>query len=156
MGTYHSRLEGGIGSMKFRESQLMPRLPKEVTVEYEPLTYPFNGTSDNPTVTSSRDISLKGAGFYSLAPVELQTLLTVRLGLKGFRRKSRSKAAIFDPSIVTAPLTVIAEVARCEQLANGSGYIVGVMFVNMDSDDAQALEEYLDTLADRISGESAA
>ncbi len=126
------------------EQRRYPRIPKDIAVEVQPLTYP--PPKDPAETARSKDISRGGICFLSETPHEPGSVLNLKIDLKGLAGYKRPHSRLVDLSDAQ-PLTAIGEVAWCRPSAHDSSlYDVGIRFVNIYEDDERALVRYLKDL----------
>jgi hypothetical protein len=119
------------------ESRQFARIPKEVKVEVNELTYPLpKGPGE---VVKSKDISPVGVCFVSPTLYKKGTILTVNVHLPGWQRHKKNLTALLDDDALAKPLSVIAEVVWSKKGKKGAGYDVGVNFRDINDDDYQAI-----------------
>jgi hypothetical protein len=120
-----------------------PRIPKEIPVEVQILTYPL---PDKSTETAhSKDISRMGLCFLSEVFHEPGNILSLKIGLQGLAGYKRPHSRLVDLS-EPEPLSVIGEVVWCHASNEGRAFEVGIRFVNVYEDDERALANYLKDL----------
>jgi len=114
------------------------RIPKEVTVEANRLTYPVDDCEFSRG--KSKNLSQGGVLLQLLEEFEPGTLLQVRITLPGWRKSHPGFIRVMEDSI-GSPFIAICEVVRSEQ--RGEIYETAAKFINIDQDDFRALEGYL-------------
>ena len=119
------------------ESREFPRIPKEVSVEVNELTYPL--PTEPGQVAKSKDISPVGVCFISSAFYKKGTILTVNIHLPGWQRHKKNLAVLLDDDELAKPLSVIAEVVWSKKGKKGEGSEVGIKFRDINEDDYQAM-----------------
>lgn len=125
------------------EQRKYPRIPKEIKVDVQHLTYPLPKNSS--ATAQSKDISRAGLCFFSQTGFEPKTVLNLKINLQGLEGYKRPHSRLLDLS-EARPLTVIGEVAWCRKAPDGINYEVGIHFVNIYEDDERALALYLKDL----------
>jgi len=114
------------------------RIPKEVTVEANRLTYPVDDCEFSRG--NSKNLAQGGVLLQLLEEFEPGTLLQVRITLPGWRKSHPGFIRVMEDSI-GSPFIAICEVVRSEQ--RGEIYETAAKFINIDQDDFRALEGYL-------------
>ncbi|MBI5845523.1 MAG: PilZ domain-containing protein [Deltaproteobacteria bacterium] len=117
-----------------------PRIPKEIKVEVQHLTYPL--PKNSAATAKSKDISRAGICFSSESPFEPKSVLSLKINLQGLEGYKRPHSRLVDLS-EAQPLSVIGEVAWCKKSSDGASFDVGIQFVNVYEDDERALARYL-------------
>lgn len=117
-----------------------PRIPKEIKVDVQHLTYPL--PKNSAATARSKDISRAGLCFSSESPFEPKSVLSLNISLQGLEGYKRPHSRLVDLS-ETRPLSVIGEVAWCRKSPDGANYDVGISFVNIYEDDERALARYI-------------
>ncbi len=125
------------------DQRKFPRISKTVTVEVNPLTYPLPREPGERCV--SKNISGGGICFTISKRYKPETLLNLKISIPGWQSYKKPFSRIMDIAS-ESPLTAIAEVVWCQKLSNGSGYDVGIKFVNIYEDDYSALMNYVENL----------
>lgn len=123
------------------EFRQFPRLPKEVVVEVNELTYPLPAEPDE--VVRSKDISAVGIRFVSSTLFKPGTILTVNIHLAGWQRHKKNLSVLLDDTALTKPLSVIAEVVWSKKSHIKSGNEIGIKFRDIADDDFQAIKKAL-------------
>ena len=119
------------------DSRQFPRLPKEVKVEVNELTYPLpKGPGE---IVQSKDISPVGVCIVSPTFYKKGTILTVNVHLPGWQRHKNNLTALLNDDELGKPLSVIAEVVWNNKGKKGSGHEIGVKFRDINDDDYQAI-----------------
>jgi c-di-GMP-binding flagellar brake protein YcgR len=133
---------GGIREMnnpsERQERREFPRIPKEVTVEANLVTYPVNETDFSKG--KSKDISQGGILLHLNEQFAPGALLQVRITLPGWRKNHPGFLKVTEDSI-GSPFTAVCEVVRTNMV--GDVYQTAVKFVNIDEDDYRALKGYM-------------
>ena len=127
-----------------QDQRVYSRIPSNFTVMATQLEYPF--TEAQEVAASARDIAEGGISFvspYSYAP---QSLVSLKIEMKGWQRHAKGVRVIVDDAAAKAPLTAVAEVVWSKPLSEGEGYEVGVKFINIDKDDLKAFHKYLEQI----------
>ena len=119
---------------EFRE---FTRLPKEVQVEVNELTYPLSTKPGE--VVKSKDISPVGVCFLSPTLYKPGTILTVNIHLAGWQRHKKNLSVLLDDDALGKPLSVIAEVVWSKKGKKAKENEVGVKFRDITEDDFQAI-----------------
>ena len=119
------------------ESREFPRLPKEVKIEVNELTYPL--PTQPGEVAKSKDISPVGVCFFSPTFYKVGAILTINVHLAGWQRHKKNLAVLLDDEALAKPLSVIAEVVWSKKGAKGKENEVGVKFRDITEDDFQAI-----------------
>ena len=119
------------------DSRQFPRLPKEIRVEVNELTYPL--PTEPGQVVQSKDISPVGVCFLSQTIFKQGAILTVNVHLPGWQRHKKNLSVLLDDEMLGKPLSVIAEVVWVKKGKNGLGHEVGVKFCDINDDDYQAM-----------------
>lgn len=119
------------------ESREFPRLPKEVKVEVNELTYPLSTQAGE--IVTSKDISPVGVCFLSPTLYKPGAILTVNVYLAGWQRHKKNLAVLLDDGALAKPLSVIAEVVWSKKGKKGKDNEVGIKFRDITEDDFQAI-----------------
>ena len=119
------------------ESREFPRLPKEVKIEVNELTYPL--PTQPGEVARSKDISPVGVCFFSPTLYKTGTILTVNVHLAGWQRHKKNLTVLLDDEALAKPLSVIAEVVWSKKGKKGADNEVGIKFSDITEDDFQAI-----------------
>lgn len=120
-----------------------PRIPKEIKVEVQPLTYPL--PKNSAATAQSKDISRAGLCFLSEKSYDPKSVLSLKINLEGLAGYKRPHSRLLDLS-EAQPLSVIGEVAWCRKSLDSPFHEVGIQFVNIYEDDERALSSYLKDL----------
>ncbi|MER2511832.1 MAG: PilZ domain-containing protein [Nitrosomonas ureae] len=120
------------------------RIPSKFTVTATKLEYPFTETAG--VSATSRDVAEGGISFVSSHHYTPNTLVSLKIDLKGWRRHAKNVRAIVDDAMAKAPLTAVAEVVWAKELPGEEGYEIGVKFINIDQDDYNAFQKYLERI----------
>ena len=124
------------------DKRVYSRIPSRFTISATKLEYPF---TESPSVpATSRDVAEGGISFISADNYPTNALLSLRIDLKGWRRYAKNVRAIVDDAVAKAPLTAVAEVVWSKAFSEGEGYEIGVKFINIDKDDYNAFQKYLE------------
>lgn len=124
-----------------KDQRAHSRIPSSFTVVVTKLEYPFDGSGVSATL---KDVADGGISFISSESYASQTLVSLKVDMKGWRRYAKSVRAIVDDTIAIAPLTAVAEVVWSKGLFEGQGYEIGAKFKNIDKDDYSAFQKYLE------------
>ena len=122
---------------KSEDSRQFPRLPKEVKIEVNELTYPL--PTEPGLIVQSKDISPVGVCFLSPTFYEKGTILTVNVHLPGWQRHKKNVSVLLDDEFLGKPLSVIAEVVWNKKGKKGVEHEVGIKFRDINDDDYQAI-----------------
>lgn len=114
------------------------RIPKEVTVEANRLTYPIDEREFSRG--KSKNLSQGGVLLQLIEEYEPGTLLQLRITLPGWRKSHPGFIRVMEDSI-GSPFIAICEVVRSQR--RGESYETAAKFINIDQDDFRALEGYL-------------
>lgn len=120
------------------------RIPSRMTVTATKLEYPFTEALSVSAI--SKDVAEGGLSFISSHNYPANTLVSLRIELKGWRRHAKNIRAIVDDAIAKAPLTAVAEVVWSKELSEEEGYEIGVKFIDIDKDDYNAFQKYLENI----------
>lgn len=124
-----------------------PRIPREIPLEIQQITYPPVQTPpENGTVV---DIGSGGIRFLSTRSYDPQSVLQLTIHLQGWQRHKKSVAALLDAQAAAAPLSAVAEVKWSERGAFPGTWVTGVRFTDIYDDDYQALEKHLNSILRR-------
>lgn len=132
---------GSVAQNNQDDFRQFPRLPKEVRVEVNELTYPL--PTEPGEIVQSKDISAVGVRFISATSFKPGTILTVNIHLAGWQRHKKNLSVLLDDTALTKPLSVIAEVVWSKKGDNSSGNEIGIKFKDITEDDFQAIEKAL-------------
>ncbi len=128
------------------ERRSFKRLPKGVSLEVTKLKYPIPANPDEEARSSN--ISGGGTAFFSKKAYEPGFVLGLDIKIddwSAYKKPFSRLSDISNPKENT--LTAISEVVWCNKLEDGSGHEVGVKFVNIEKDDFEAFQKYLDDSA---------
>ena len=117
------------------------RVPKEVAVIVKRLEYPLTNAAAEPATV--KDISGSGICFITPTLHQPNTLLSLKIELRGWQQYLNNVASIVDAATLTKPLTAIAEVIWSKELSGTQECEVGVCFKDIYADDYRAFMKYL-------------
>lgn len=117
------------------------RVPKETAVTVTRLEYPLTNATANPGTT--KNMSEKGICFTAQTLYQPNTLLNLKIELRGWQQYLHNVASIVDAYSLTKPLTAIAEVIWSRELPGSRECEVGVCFKDIYEDEYQAFIKYL-------------
>lgn len=120
-----------------------PRIPKEVPIEIIQLEYPPS-TAEGEKATA-KNIAESGVCLTVAKPYEPKTVLSLKVGLKGWRKYLKNVAYRLDEVKARAPLTAVAEVVWCNKIGGGE-YEVGMKFIDIYEDDQIAFRNYISAI----------
>ena len=120
------------------------RLPKEIPLEINTLTYPL--PKEWGDHCRGKDISAGGICFVSSTPYHPGTVLSLKLNIQGWDVYKKPHAVIVDISRGSS-LHVIGEVVWCRNTPGNSANEVGIKFLDIYEDDRRALIKYLNDLS---------
>ena len=126
-----------------KENRKFPRIPKEVSININKLTYPLQEGPGESGI--GKNMGENGICFSTSTYYELKTILSLEIKLTGWLHHKKTVSSILDHSKATAPLTAIAGVVWSKKLIDRSGYEVGVKFIDIYEDDYKALKKHLDS-----------
>ncbi|HDM76949.1 MAG TPA: PilZ domain-containing protein [Deltaproteobacteria bacterium] len=143
------RITGKKGeSMKIVEQQSdrrnYPRISKEVKIEVTEVSYPL--AKDTGEHGISKNIGAGGICFSLSSPFSPGTIVSVKIHLTRWQKYREGFAQTLNPSSAAEPLTAIGEIVWCTPTTNGTGYEIGVKFVDIYEDDYKALTKYLENV----------
>ena len=120
------------------ERRKYQRVPKEVSVQINKITYPIN---DNE-FASGKSMNISQGGVLLNLTDEYQPgdILQIKVTLPGWRKNHPGFINVMEDSI-GSPFSAICEVVRSSR--EGDLYATAVKFVNIDKDDFTALNKYL-------------
>lgn len=120
------------------ERRQFERIPKEVTVKANMVTYPINetGFSDG----KSKNLSAGGILLQLNSEFNAGAILQVKITLPGWRKNHPGFIKVTENSI-GSPFTAVCEVVRSKKI--GDIFETAVRFINIDEDDYKALLGYL-------------
>jgi PilZ domain len=124
---------------EFIEKRTTQRVSKEVKVETNRLTYPLN--DDDISSGTTKNLSREGALLKLNDGYDNKTLLQIRITLPGWRKSHPGFIRVYEDSI-GSPFTAICEVIRSKK--SGDAFETAVKFINVDIDDLQGLNGYLE------------
>ncbi len=124
-----------------------PRIPKEIPLEIQTITYPPSEAS--PEEGTVVDIGHGGIRFVCARAYEPKAVLQLTIYLQGWQRHKRSVSSILDSDAAVAPLSAVAEVKWSEQGSFPGTWVTGVRFTDIYDDDYQALEKHLNAILQR-------
>lgn len=122
------------------------RLPKEVRMTCQEITYPLGASTELELATV--DVSEGGVRFEAPSAPVLGAVVQVALVLQGWHRHT-SGFLKYEETAVSKPLTAIGRVVRCFPTPDGA-YEVGVEFVDIWDDHWRAVRRYLEGEAERL------
>jgi hypothetical protein len=120
------------------------RIPSRFAITATKLEYPLVETAN--VSATSKDVAEGGISFVSSYNYEPNTLVSLKIELKGWRRHAKTVQAIVDDTVAKAPLTAVVEVVWSKELPEDSGYEIGVKFINIDKDDYKTFQKYLENI----------
>lgn len=120
------------------------RIPGKFTVTATKLEYPLVEASS--VSATSRDVAEGGISFVCPDDYSPNTLISLAIDMKGWRRYAKNVRAIIDDAIAKAPLTAVGEVVWSKALPESGDYEIGVKFINIDKDDYHAFQKYLESI----------
>ncbi len=122
------------------EQRKFSRLSKEIAIEVNKLSYPISKDPGERRVCKN----ISGGGICITVPrsYEAKTLLSMRINIPGWQGYKKPFSMVLDISSESS-LTAIGEVSWCKKLSDGSGYEIGIRFLDIYEDDYRALTEYL-------------
>lgn len=126
---------------KDHEKRQFLRLPREMSISVNRLEYPLSTKKGEAVI--SKNLSGNGICFLSPKQYEPNTLLDLKIDLRGWQQHLRNISAIVDTATLTKPLTAIGEVIWSKELPDGGGYEVGVSFKDIYEDDHHAFLKYI-------------
>lgn len=109
-------------------------------MEVSILSYPLS--KEPGTQVLGSNISAGGICFFVQDFYEDKTMLNLKIRLKGWQGYKKPFSRLHDIA-EESPLTAIGEVAWCRASDTGSGFYVGLRFVNIYEDDYKALTAYI-------------
>lgn len=131
-----------------QEKRQFLRLPKETSVTVNRLEYPLTKVKAEPVTT--KNLSGNGICFTSQTKYKPNTLLDLKIELRGWQQHLHNIASIIDAATLTKPLTAIGEVMWSKELPEGDGYEVGVFFKDIYEDDYRAFLKYLERITKKL------
>lgn len=118
------------------------RLPSRLEVDYSELKWGEGNTLTGMT----ENVSANGILLRSPKPYPLGTILKIHFRIAGLQWH---RAGFHKPNTPeTQHITILGRVVRIEENPPGDGqpvYDIGVVFVNIDPDDQEALMNYIET-----------
>lgn len=130
-------------SQNNEEKRNYPRLPAEIPVEVNELSYPL--PTEWGGSGTGKDISGGGIAFISNVRYTPETVLSMKVMIKGLQGYKKPHSVLLDVSDEPF-LTVIGKVVWCRPAQTGSAYEMGVQFLDVYEDDHRALIKYLNDL----------
>jgi len=125
------------------ERRNFPRISKEVKIEISEVSYPL--TRDTGEFGISKNIGVGGICFSLTSPFSPGTVVSVKIFLARWQKFKRSYVQTLNHSSPSEPLTAIGEIVWCTPKVNGSGYDIGLKFLDIYEDDYKALTKYLES-----------
>jgi len=124
-----------------KESRDRIRVPKTATLRVKQLSYPMpSGPGETGTLLN---LSEEGICFSLEISYSAKDQLCLSIDLIGWQHHKQGVALLVDESLASAPLTALAEVIWCRQLAEGNQFEIGARFLDIFEDDLKALKTYL-------------
>ncbi len=120
------------------ERRQFERIPKEVTVKANMVTYPINETEFSDG--RSKNLSAGGILLQLNSEFNAGAILQVKITLPGWRKNHPGFIKVTENSI-GSPFTAVCEVVRSKKI--GDIFETAVRFINIDEDDYKALLGYL-------------
>ena len=124
------------------EQRRFPRICKEIPVEVSELSYPVSLGPGEKCLC--KNIGAGGICFTVPTAYKPKTLLSLKIAILGWEGYKKPFSFLVD-ICSERPLTAIGEVAWSRELSDGTGYDVGIRFVNIYEDDYAALMKYIET-----------
>ncbi len=124
------------------ERRNYPRISKEVKIEISEVSYPL--AKDTGEYGFSKNIGAGGICFTLSTPFSPGTIVSAKIYLSRWQKYRRSFLQTLDVTTASEPLTAIGEIIWCSPMINGSGYEVGMKFLDIYEDDYKALTRYLE------------
>ncbi|MCI5146201.1 MAG: hypothetical protein D3923_11895 [Candidatus Electrothrix sp. AR3] len=123
-----------------------PRVCRQVTLQVTKLQYPMTDLEAKPATT--KDMAETGLCFRTEELYDNGTVLQLAIDLRGWHHYLQTTATIVDASVLSRPLTAIAEVIWAKELPQDEegGYNIGVRFKDIYEDDLLAFKKYLERL----------
>ncbi len=123
-----------------KERRKFARIKRESLAEYKELEFSFkdNGYAS----TSIKNISGNGLLFLSEQNFDIGAKLSMKLKIIGWD-KQKNDFYRYDETVMPEPLSVIARVVRIEELKQDCLYEIGVEFINIETENSEALKEYI-------------
>ncbi|MCW8962550.1 MAG: PilZ domain-containing protein [Gammaproteobacteria bacterium] len=116
------------------------RVAKEAPIEIRELSYP---PSDSPgDAAIAKNIAENGICLTVSKPYTPNTMIILKIDLKGWRQYLKNVAFRVDEAKARAPLAVVAKVIWCDKLGEHE-YEVGIEFMDIYEDDKIAFSSYL-------------
>lgn len=128
-----------------RDKRRFLRVPKETAVTVNRLVYPLTDTAAEPAIT--KNMSEKGICFTATTLYHPNTLLNLKIELRGWQQHLHNVSSIIDASSLTKPLTAIAEVMWSREVPESQECEVGVYFKDIYEDEYQAFIKYLELIS---------
>ncbi len=132
-----------------KEQRNFARIPGSIRIEISRITYPL---PEGPEAGGfGKNIGGGGVCFFSFSAYQPGTVLNLKMHIKGWQNYKKNFSIIFDIA-PKAPLSVIAKVVWSTAVPDrskyeGSGYEIGVKFLDIYEDDYKALLGYLEKQA---------
>jgi len=117
------------------------RVPKTVALSVKQLTYPMTSDPGEPGIL--RNLSEEGICFTLETPYSAKDQICLSIDLVGWQHHKKGVAQLVNESLVSAPLTAIAEVVWCRNLPEDNRVEIGARFLDIFEDDLNALKTYL-------------
>lgn len=130
------------------EKRQFLRLPKETSVTVNRLEYPLTNARAEPV--TAKNLSGNGICFTSPTKYQPNTLLDLKIELRGWQQHLHNISSIIDAATLTKPLTAIGEVMWSKELPQGEGYEVGVFFKDIYEDDYRAFLKYMERITKNL------
>lgn len=118
------------------------RIPREYLIEFSE----FDFSGDKPSIPSSlKDISGGGVRFETPQPIEIGTMLKMKLSIPGWdRHKTGFLQTGLQPPL--EPLVTLGRVVRVDRAELEGKYDIGVAFECIDEDHRSAVMKHLEHL----------
>lgn len=123
------------------ENRKYPRISRKISVDVQPLTYPFLGKPGK--ASRGTDIGGGGIRIHTTDFYKVGTVLDLKIHIVGWNAYKKPFSKVLDIS-TSEPFTAIGEVVWCKKISRASEYELGIKFINLYEDDFRALVNYLE------------
>lgn len=133
---------------KEAERREYPRFTKNISIQINNRTYTGakrleddpNGNA-KPQKAMGENISIGGLCFVSQIPYEINSVLGLIIRIADLEEEKKRVAMYLAVSSI--PIAAEGEVVRCIKKEDGSGYEIGIKFIDIYEDDHKILMKYL-------------
>jgi hypothetical protein len=115
------------------------RLPDEIIVKYEKITFPIISSGTKAEVKAS-NISVGGICIYTREKLEAEDAVNLQIIIKDYYKYSTSYK--YTDNIIDYNINVIGKV-RYQNRKTGGSYETGIEFTSIDIDDKMGIKKYL-------------